>query len=138
MGGSNVGASQILILGYRSSSVATQAHYANDLNYSGIATYSSPISRIHTYSLNIAASRSNSGKRYWINGSGASATNAASTSQINPITSYTGATFGKYASNYFNGDFAEAIIFNRNLSSEERLSVEIYLGKKYNIQVATS
>jgi len=138
MGGSNVGVNQILILGYRSNSVATQAHYANDLNYSGIATYSSPISRIHTYSLNIAASQSNSGKRYWINGSGASATNAANTSQTSPITSYTGATFGKYASNYFNGDFAEAIIFNRNLSSEERLSVETYLGKKYNIQVATS
>ncbi len=135
--GSTSSANQNLTLGYRSNSVATQAHYSNDLNYSGIAAYSSPTSRIHTYSFNLAASQSNSGKRYWINGSGTSATNAANTSQTNPITSYAGAGFGKYISSYFDGDLAEVIIFNRNLSSEERLSVETYLGKKYNIQVDT-
>lgn len=36
---------------------------------------------------------------------------------------------------FFNGDIAEAIIYNRALTSTERLTVESYLGWKYNITV---
>jgi competence protein ComGC len=137
--GSDRSTNQNLILGYRSNLVATHAHFGNDMNYLGIETYSSPISRIHTYSLNLAASQSNSGKRYWINGSGASAKSVTNTSQTGPITSYAGASFGRSSTSYyFDGDLAEVIIFNRNLSNAERLSVETYLGQKYNIKVTTS
>jgi hypothetical protein len=35
--------------------------------------------------------------------------------------------------NIYEGNIAEIIIFNRALTTEERRSIESYLGKKYNL-----
>jgi prepilin-type N-terminal cleavage/methylation domain-containing protein len=133
--GSGSSADTNLHLGYRSQNVITQAHYADDLNYSSIANYTSPVPRIHTFVF--STSGSTPGKRYWLNGSGnSSATNASATTQTTPLSSYSGSSIG-HGSQYFNGDIAEIIMFSRSLTSTERLGIEIYLGKKYNIAVTT-
>jgi hypothetical protein len=43
--------------------------------------------------------------------------------------------FGRYAANYYKGDLAEVIMFNRLLSDIERKDIERYLGKKWGIDV---
>lgn len=46
--------------------------------------------------------------------------------------------FGRHlTTNYFTGDFAEVIMFNRLLSDIERKDIERYLGKKWGIDVAS-
>lgn len=44
---------------------------------------------------------------------------------------------GGHLANYFTGDFAEVIMFNRLLSDTERKDIERYLGKKWGIDVAS-
>ncbi|MDX2083680.1 MAG: prepilin-type N-terminal cleavage/methylation domain-containing protein [Rickettsiales bacterium] len=123
-----------LTLGYSNNTTAVHGQYSDDITYS-VTSYSSPTPKLHTYTLNDVASLSNSGKRYWINGSGASASKASNVSQTATLVSFLGAAIGKRLTNYFNGDLAEIIIFNRNLKEQERLAIDDYLGKKYNINV---
>lgn len=137
MGGSSTAANANLILGYLSDSEVRQSHYTDQLVYSGIPSYVNPTPRIHTFVFNNLGGTSASGKRYWLNGSGASsATNTADALQINPVTSYAGSALGRTFSHYFNGDIAEIIIFSRNLTAQERWDVESYLSKKYSINIA--
>ncbi|MES2962197.1 MAG: hypothetical protein V4694_07445 [Pseudomonadota bacterium] len=126
-----------LALGYKSDTSTSLGHWSNDLDYTNsIFAYSTPVTRLHTAAFNITPSLSNSGKRYWFNGSGTSNTiKASNTSQTDPLTAYPGSAVGRFTVNsYFNGDLAEIIIFNRNLTDAERLAVESYLGKKYNLK----
>ena len=137
MGGSSTSAYANLILGYLSNSELRHSHYTDQLLYSSIPSYANPTPRIHTFIFNNLGGTSASGKRYWLNGSGSSSTtNASDALQITPITSYAGSAIGRAFSHYFNGDIAEIIIFSRNLTTQERLGIESYLGKKYGVKVA--
>jgi competence protein ComGC len=102
-------------------------HLSNNLDYQNSAlSYSSPKTIMHSFIFNIAV-----GKKYWLNG-GSSAT--ASDTQTAAITSFAGSNIGSFlSSNIYEGNIAEIIIFNRALITEERRSIENYLGKKYNL-----
>lgn len=55
------------------------------------------------------------------------------------LSSYTNATFGFYGTDlntYYKGNVGEIIIFSRALKTEERRSVEEYLGKKWKIKIS--
>lgn len=137
MGGTSTSANANLILGYLSNSELRQSHYTDQLVYGSIPSYVSPVARIHSFVFNNLGGTSASGKRYWLNGSGASSsTNTSDDAQINPVTSYAGSGIGRAFSHYFNGDIAEIIIFSRNLTAQERWAIESYLSKKYSIKVA--
>ncbi len=128
MSGSNKHPNTNLVLGYRSSSVITQVHYYNDMDFT-IANYSSPIPIIHTFWLSKTA-----GKKYWLQGGNAA--DKSNSSQTTALTSYNGASLGMSPnSNYYNGDIAEIIVFTRDLKDEERQAIEGYLSKKYNIAI---
>ena len=45
--------------------------------------------------------------------------------------------YSSVSSQYWNGDIAEIIVFNRALKTEERQAVEKYLGQKWGIKVAS-
>ncbi len=117
-----------LAIGYRLNGTFTSTQYNNGVNAS-IPSYGTPIPRIHVVSL---SSVSGIGQRYWLNG-----ILVASNINQNRIFSFAGAALGRYAtSNFFNGDIGEVIIFTRSLTTDERRSIENYLGKKYNIKVS--
>lgn len=128
IGGTGGSLNTVLVLGYSSSTNLTQSQYSNDLNYT-VTAYSSPAVAIHTFVLNTT-----SGKSYWV--SGGSSADATEGSQTASLTSFAGSNLGKFSSNYFNGDLAEIIIFNRSLKSEERRLIEKYLGEKYNVTLS--
>ncbi len=128
VGGSSTTVNGNLILSYRNSTTITQAHYGNDLNYT-IPAFSSPIVRMHSFLFNKTY-----GKKYWLNGG--NNPKAQNSTQTSPLISYSNSWLGRYAGNYYFGDIAEIIIFKRSLTSEERKSVEEYLGKKYNIAIS--
>jgi prepilin-type N-terminal cleavage/methylation domain-containing protein len=119
-----------LHIGYRDTDSITQDHFGSDLDYT-IAAYTSPIPRIHTFLFNTV-----SGKKYWLNGG--ITPDATQASQTVALSSYAGASIGRYgpAGNYLNGDIAEIIIFTRTLKTEERQAVEAYLSKKYAIIIS--
>lgn len=66
---------------------------------------------------------------------GTLAGNITGTPAIAPDDLHLGAQVGG-ATRYFDSDIAEVVIYNRRLSSAERVSVERYLGAKYAIAVA--
>jgi prepilin-type N-terminal cleavage/methylation domain-containing protein len=103
-------------------------------DYGTIATYSSPIPRIHTARLQKSVSMS-----YWLNGG--SSTDATTTTYSSALVSYAGAALGRKTNTtptdvFYNGDLAEIIIFTKALSTEERQAVETYLSKKYAIKIS--
>jgi hypothetical protein len=128
LGGTTSSSNANLHLGYRDNTTLAQAHYSNDMDVI-VSGYSSPIPKMHTFQFDTT-----NGKRYWLNGG----SNADSTSagQTTALTAYVGSAIGRYASNYFNGDIAEIIIFKRLLRSDERRSIEDYLSKKFNIPIS--
>lgn len=65
----------------------------------------------------------------WLNG-----TNKGSTAPISGYTSYVN-ILGFSAAYGWNGDIAEAIVFNRNLSATERQTLENLLGAHYGITI---
>jgi hypothetical protein len=128
IGGGNASANNVLILGYGANTNITIAQYANDYHYT-IAGYSSPIPRMHTFLF-----KSGVGKNYYLNGQVQSPYDAAA-SPTQGLTSYNNAYLGRYpdASNFFNGDIAEVIMFNKALTNTERSGVESYLSAKWGI-----
>lgn len=127
IGGANYSPNSNLILAYRSNTIITQAHYANDIDIA-IPGYSSPITRIHSFFFNRSY-----GKKYWLNGG--INPDGASSLQTTGLLSYSNAWIGRYVSYFFYGDIAEIIFYNRSLKTEERLEVEGYLSKKYNVVI---
>jgi prepilin-type N-terminal cleavage/methylation domain-containing protein len=127
IGGSDGMQNANLALCYNDDANILQSHFANDLTFS-VDGYTIPIPRIHTLMFN-----STSGKNYWMNGGNDS--DATAPSQTETLVSYDGSALGKFLNNYFNGDLAEVIIFTRSLKTEEKLLVENYLNKKYNIDL---
>jgi hypothetical protein len=133
VGGTGVLTNSDLILGWRTDTDVTQAHYFNDLDYtnSAIAYNNSPTARMHTFWFNQSTGF---GKAYWLNGGTSS--DAASTSQTGALVSYANPSIGRGTGNFYNGDIAEIIIFTRALKTSEREAIEAYLGKKYNIVIS--
>jgi len=127
IGGSNSSNNGNLLLAYRNSSTITHSHISNEINIA-IPSYNSPIARIHSFLLNTT-----SGKKYWLNGG--DNPDGSDSSQTASLVSFDNPWIGKYLDNYFFGDIAEIIIFKRALNSEERISIESYLSKKYNITI---
>ena len=102
-------------------------HYNNNLDYQdSVLSYSSPKTRMHSFIFDIAV-----GKKYWLNG--VSSATASDVVQTAAITSFAGSNIGSFVGNIYEGNIAEIIIFNRALTTEEKISVESYLGKKYNL-----
>lgn len=79
---------------------------------------------------------STSGKKYWMNG-GKSA-DASSTTQTTSLISNPDSAIGSYVTTAYNynGDIAEFIVFNRDLTTEERQAIESYLSQKYSIKIS--
>jgi len=125
IGGTSIATNTDLILGYRNNTTVTQAQWGNDMDYT-VAGYVTPTPVIHTYWLSSVA-----GKKYWRNGG--VAPSASNSSQVAQLVSYSGSNIGNYYNIYYNGDIAEIIIFTRALKIEEKLLIEDYLAKKYNI-----
>lgn len=127
IGGATTAPNSNLILAYRSNTIITQAHYANDIDIA-VPGYSSPITRIHSFFYNRSY-----GKKYWLNGG--INPDGANASQTSGLVAYDNAWIGRYIGYFFYGDIAEIIFYNRSLKTEERVAVEDYLSKKYNVVI---
>jgi hypothetical protein len=127
IGGATTAPNSNLILAYRSNTIITQAHYANDIDIA-VPGYSSPITRIHSFFYNRSY-----GKKYWLNGG--INPDGANASQTTGVLDYSNAWIGRYIGYFFYGDIAEIIFYNRSLKTEERVAVEDYLSKKYNVVI---
>lgn len=131
--GVNAAANANLILGYRFDSTITFSQYSNDLDAT-VDAYSPDTSLIHTFIYN-----SNSGKNYYRNGVAVTlVTGAAGANPLDGLQSYDSAIIGSFlpVANYYAGDIAEIIIFNKALTSAERHDVEAYLSKKWKIIIS--
>jgi hypothetical protein len=132
LGGDSPAANANLHVGYRSNTALTQAHSGALLNDLAVAAYVSPTPTIHSFWFNTDA-----GQKYWKNGEVApNSPDDADASFKTALTSYSGSALGRYLTNYFNGDIAEIIIFNRALQTTERQMVETYLSQKYGIAIS--
>jgi hypothetical protein len=92
-------------------------------------TYTSQSFAIHSFNFNSA-----SGRTYYENGT--QRASLTSTASKTPVSSWTGSAIGRFTTNFFNGDVAEVIMFNRFLNDTERRDVEQYLSKKWGITVS--
>lgn len=127
IGGSNEVMNGLLLLGYRDNTTLTFAQYINDYDVT-VGGYSNPTPKIHAYILSQGV-----GRKYFVNG-----TSLINNANSDPLVSYNSAQIGAYGNFppiYFNGDIAEIIMFNRDLKSEERSSIETYLSQKWNIKI---
>lgn len=120
-----------LHLGYRFSNTLTFAQYANDYDVS-IASYSANnlIPRIHSYTLNTST-----GKSYSINGSVMTLVPSGLPVGTDTLLSFNNAQIGGNSAGYYTGKIMEILIYSRALKTEERKSIEVYLGKKWGIVV---
>ncbi len=121
-----------LSVGYRSDTAITQANSNTVSNDCAVSAYSSATPTIHSFWFNVS-----DGQKYWKNG-GLLPDDSATTGFTTAIASYPAAALGRYSTNYFNGDLAEIIIFNRALQTTERQVVESYLSQKYGIAISTA
>jgi hypothetical protein len=105
-----------------------QSHYSNPDLLKSISTYTSIISKTHSFVFS-----KESGRALYTNG-GTGTINATLTS---PLTSYAGSSIGNYRNqNYYNGAIAEIIFYTRALTDKERQGVEAYLAKKWGIKIS--
>ncbi len=105
-----------------------------------VPAYTSPVPRIHSLIHNpvpIGTLGILPGSRYWLNGGGSNG-ESNDTTNVDYLIAYDSPFFGRNGSDYFNGDIAEVILFKRALQDGERLMVEDYLSKKYNIAITSS
>lgn len=132
IGGTNVSEYTNLRVGYNTTSTMVFSHGSYNLNYT-VPSYSAPIPRIHTLWFSQTY-----GKKYWENGGNNPDATDTRTQAKHVLDSYTGATIGKLYNccQYYNGDIAEIISYVRDLTTEERQSVESYLSKKYAIDIS--
>lgn len=132
LAGSIEATNQNMHLGYRNNTTETFALYANDYDVT-VTGYSSPIPKIHVYTFNSAV-----GKTLHLNGALATFL-AGSATGTTALSAYPNSRIGYSATNspvLYNGDICEIIMFNRALKTEERRSIESYLGKKWGITVS--
>lgn len=117
-----------LILGYERTDLLRQSHFANDLdavveNYTGTEIWS-----LDTYTFD-----QGSGRAIYHNG-----IPSATDNSVAVLTSTSGANLGHFRAlpiYWFQGDLAEVIIYDRVLSSAERLRVETQLAQRYGFSL---
>lgn len=115
-----------LLLSYSSDSSVKFGHYSFDIIYT-VSSFISPTPVINTFYFNNGVE-----KKYWRNAN--SYYSALNLIRTQPLIAFAGATIGGGLSwGSFDGDIAEAIMYSRNLTDEERSSIEKYLSKKYKI-----
>lgn len=125
IGGSDSGSGENLVLGYKDSNTIAQDHLNGSFDYD-IDNYSEPLLRIHSFNYSLT-----DGKIFYLDGS--LNPNKTEVGASNPVNLFNGASIGQsYYTNYYQGDIAEIIIFNRNLGSQERNAIFEYLAKKYD------
>jgi hypothetical protein len=127
LAGSSSVANENLLLGYEDDTNITLSQEEDSGHNFIIPGYISPIPRIHTFMLNSAV-----GKTYSLNGLNRTISNSGATNKNN-LLSYEDARIGRFNAEYYNGDIAEIIIYNKALSDDERRDVEQYLSKKWGI-----
>jgi prepilin-type N-terminal cleavage/methylation domain-containing protein len=140
-GNSNV-ANQNLSLGYK---IPTQIHFAQFSNNYVITvpnfSASLTIPRIHIFRFSSNASPCKEYHSYQnggiINGSNPQTlTSDGSTDMCQGLIAYNSATIGAFSNtNFYKGDIGEIIIFNKYINDDERRSVELYLSKKWGIDL---
>ncbi len=113
---------QCFHVGYRNNTNFTLDFYSNGVDYinnnlAGIKT------RIHTFYFNKL-----SGKKYWLNGG---INPDISDNILNPISLLVTTRIGQY----YTGYIFEVIYYNRAISEIERIDIEKYLSKKYNVPI---
>jgi len=96
----------------------------------GYINYTPPLYANPTFQIHSVIFDSNVGKAYYENG-----TKKTTATDKTSLASWTGSAIGRFTTNYFNGDIAEIIMFNRVLSDQEREDVEQYLSDKYQITI---
>ncbi len=129
LGGTDSTNNSNLNVGYASDTSIRHSHYGATTNDFTIPAFSSPKPAIHTFLFNKVT-----GQKYWQNGGASSEDNDGAFTAA--ISSYNGSAIGRYLGNYFSGDIAEIIIFNRALRTEERQVAETYLSQKYGISIS--
>lgn len=129
LGGSDSSSNSNLNVGYASNTSVRHSHYGANTNDFTVAAFSDPTPTIHTFLFNKAT-----GQKYWQNG-GVNPEDSDG-SFTTAISSYSGSAIGRYLGNYFRGDIAEIIIFNRAVKTEERQMIETYLSQKYGISIS--
>lgn len=132
IGGSGITLNTRFHAGYFTNTAPAFRQYSNDFDALGaVGGYTSPIPRIHMFVFN-----SNSGKKYYLNGTDTTLTNTGGGVATNGLTSNAGAIIGKVGPEnlHFNGDIGEIIIFNKTLNNLERTSIESYLESKWSIK----
>jgi autotransporter-associated beta strand protein len=112
-----------LHIGYRNNTQYTLAQYSNDLNYN-LPAFSGQDFRIWANQLDFS-----SGHAIYLDGS-----LAASNANTAPLTGAANGRVGNgfLAGQWYNGDIAEILIFDRSLSAAERQQVEAYLATKWD------
>lgn len=117
-----------LVLGYVYNDTIRFAMWANDID-AGVSSYSVPTPKIHVFALS-----SDYGKSYYLNGT----LTGSDGSQTSYLTSFANSSIGKsnVSNFYYNGDICEIIMFDRNLTNEERRNIEAYLSQKWKIAVS--
>jgi len=120
--GTSCGTNQCFHIGYRNNTNFTLDFYSNgidfvDSNLAGTKT------RIHTLYFNKL-----SGKKYWLNGG---AVPDKSDSILSPVSSLITSKLG----HSYTGYIFEIIQYNRAINDNERIDIEKYLSKKYNVPI---
>lgn len=105
-------------------------------NYSTALTttsfsYTQPTPRMHTGILDI-----NSGTKYWLNGGSTADGSGGGKSTLPSVAGLTSYLGKSCCGAWYYGDVGELIIFNRNLTTDERQAVETYLSQKFNITIS--
>jgi len=129
IGGGASGDNANLIVGYEADDNFTFAMISNGLD-TEVDSYSQPEAKIHSLTFNFTE------KKYYLNGQAVTLTSSGSAPDATAaIASFTPAFLGANTatSSYYQGNIGEVIMFKKFLTSEERKSVESYLGKKWNI-----
>jgi hypothetical protein len=106
------------------------------MDYTSVPAYSAPIAKIISYTFNFV------NKKIYINGTSTSLNHIASGTEADSTTSFAGAILGgvehALPNSYYQGNIGEVIIFKKYLNTEDRKSVEKYLGKKWGITVGSN
>ena len=135
-----------LLYGYSATSTVIFSHGDSSNHYTvgtspAIAAYTTKRPRLHSFTNGIIALEDVNPTYdfyHYLDGSATASTlTAVGTPALSTLTAFTGATIGAGYNGtsqvFFNGDIGEIIIYNRYLKTEERVSVEDYLTKKWGI-----
>jgi hypothetical protein len=114
------GTDATLHFGYRSANQFTAAQYADDLNWTAPANFTTNTPRLWTVRIDSSASR-----QIFLNGI------QRANSGVSLVGTLINSTVGRGNGGNYNGDLSEVLIYNRGLDDTERATVEDYLNHKW-------